>query len=125
MTNTRCSLKYALNIDLIELILELDDIKSKTDTVSELLKTMAHPERLLVLCQLMDGELGVGQLQSSSSLSQSAFSQHLSVLRKKNLVTVRKESQAVFYSLADIRISALIKSLHTIFCSDSAINNKQ
>lgn len=101
-----------------ELFMELNDIKDKAEIVAELLKTMAHPERLLVLCQLMDGEMGAGALQETSALSQSAFSQHLSVLRKHNLVSVRKESQAVFYSLADPRISALITSLHTIFCAD-------
>lgn len=98
--------------------MELNDIKGKVGIVSELLKTMAHPERLLVLCQLMEGEIGAGALQESSALSQSAFSQHLSVLRKKNLVSIRKESQSVFYSLADPRISALITSLHTIFCEE-------
>jgi len=98
--------------------MEINEIKSRAGEVSELLKTMAHPERLLVLCQLVEGEVGAGQLQENSTLSQSAFSQHLSVLRNNNLVTVRKESQAVFYTLADPRIAALIGSLHTIFCSD-------
>ncbi|MBU2871784.1 metalloregulator ArsR/SmtB family transcription factor [Colwellia sp. E2M01] len=98
--------------------MEVNEIKDKVGLVAELLKTMAHPDRLLVLCQLMEGEMGAGQLQESSSLSQSAFSQHLSVLRKKSLVSVRKESQAVFYSLADPRIAALITSLHDIFCAE-------
>ena len=98
--------------------MEINEIKSRAGEVSELLKTMAHPERLLVLCQLVEGEVGAGQLQENSTLSQSAFSQHLSVLRNNNLVTVRKESQAVFYTLADPRIAALIGGLHTIFCSD-------
>ena len=96
--------------------MDLNQIKGKAEIVAELLKTMAHPERLLVLCQLMEGEMGAGVLQESSALSQSAFSQHLSVLRKNNLVSVRKESQAVFYRLADPRIAALITSLHSIFC---------
>ena len=51
------------------------DIKSKVAPVAEILKTMAHPDRLLVLCQLVEGELSAGLLQESSSLSQSAFSQ--------------------------------------------------
>jgi DNA-binding transcriptional ArsR family regulator len=84
--------------------------------VSDLLKIMAHPERLMVLCQLNRGEVGVGQLQQGSSLSQSAFSQHLSVLRKHGLVMIRKESQQVYYSLADHRSSKIIESLEMIFC---------
>jgi len=96
--------------------MELEQLKERATEVSDLLKTMAHPERLMVLCQLVDGEVGVSQLQENTTLSQSAFSQQLSVLKKHNLVKVRKESQQVFYSLADERIKALIASFHSIFC---------
>lgn len=84
---------------------------------ADLLKVMAHPERLMVLCQLTQGEVGVGALQQGSNLSQSAFSQHLTVLRKHQLIRARKESQQVFYSLADPRVEALIQSLHSVFCA--------
>lgn len=77
---------------------------------------MAHPERLMVLCQLTQSEMGVGQLQQGSTLSQSAFSQHLTVLRKHGIIQARKESQQVFYRLADSRITALIQSLQNVFC---------
>jgi len=97
--------------------MELTELQIKATEVSEILKTMAHPERLMVLCQLVDGEVGVAKLQESNSLSQSAFSQQLSVLKKNNLVTVRKESQQVFYSLADERVKALIGSFYAIFCA--------
>ena len=96
--------------------MELNEMRETATEVAEILKNMAHSERLMVLCQLVDGEVGAGQLQENSTLSQSAFSQHLSVLRKNNLVKVRKESQSVFYSLADKRIEALIASFYTIFC---------
>ncbi|UGA57039.1 metalloregulator ArsR/SmtB family transcription factor [Vibrio sp. DW001] len=96
--------------------MELIKMQSNAVEMSELLKTMAHPERLMVLCQLMQGELGAGKLQEQSSLSQSAFSQHLTVLRKHGLVNVRKESQQVFYSLSDERVGSLIASLHQIYC---------
>jgi len=96
--------------------MELSEMKDRANDVADLLKTMAHQERLMVLCQLIEGEVGVTQLQENSSLSQSAFSQQLSVLRKNEIVTVRKESQQVFYSLADPRIKDLITSLHRIFC---------
>lgn len=98
--------------------MDIAEMNTRVEPVSGLLKAMAHPERLLVLCQLVDGEVGAGQLQSGSQLSQSAFSQHLAVLRKKNLVAVRKESQEVFYRLAEPRIVALIATLHELFCND-------
>ncbi|CCN50106.1 Transcriptional activator hlyU [Vibrio nigripulchritudo MADA3029] len=96
--------------------MNLDQMRTNSAEVAEILRILSHPERLLVLCQLIEGELGAGQLQNSSTLSQSAFSQHLTVLRKHNLVKVRKESQQVFYSLADERIAALIHNLHKVFC---------
>ncbi len=91
-------------------------MKKNAAEVSELLRIMAHPERLMVLCQLTKGEVGVSILQQGSSLSQSAFSQHLTVLRKHGLIQARKESQQVFYSLADARVTELIQSLQTTFC---------
>lgn len=97
---------------------DLEKMKHSAQEVSQLLKTLAHPERLMVLCQLTKGEMGAGQLLQCSDLSQSAFSQHLSVLRKYNLVMVRKEAQQVFYSLADNRSAQLIMSLQTIFCKE-------
>lgn len=96
--------------------MEMIDMKERATEVANLLKTMTHPERLIVLCQLVDGEVSASQLQENSNLSQSAFSQHLAVLRKNNIVKVRKESQSVFYSLADERIEALIASFYKIFC---------
>lgn len=100
-----------------EQTLNLSQMQQNAVEASELLKVMAHPERLMVLCQLTQGEVGVGALQEGSALSQSAFSQHLTVLRKHGLIQARKESQQVFYSLADARVIQLIQSLETIFCA--------
>ncbi len=95
---------------------DINTMKKNAAEVSELLRIMAHPERLMVLCQLTKGEVGVGMLQQGSSLSQSAFSQHLTVLRKHGIIQARKESQQVFYSLADTRVTQLIQSLQSTFC---------
>lgn len=95
---------------------DINTMKKNAAEVSELLRIMAHPERLMVLCQLTKGEVGVGMLQQGSSLSQSAFSQHLTVLRKHGIIQARKESQQVFYSLADTRVAQLIHSLQNTFC---------
>ena len=96
-----------------------DVVKMKGSAIeaADLLKVMAHPERLMVLCQLTQGEVGVGELQKHSFLSQSAFSQHLTVLRKHNLISARKEAQQVFYSLSEPRVESLIKALHGVFCN--------
>jgi ArsR family transcriptional regulator len=92
------------------------EMEEKAKDVSELLKTMSHPDRLLVLCKLSEGEVGAGKLQEASTLSQSAFSQHLAVLKKQGLVSSRKESQQVFYNITDLRVTELLTNLHKIFC---------
>lgn len=97
---------------------KLAQIHDKADEVSELLKLMAHKDRMVVLCLLSEGEMGVSELREHTQLSQSAFSQQLSVLRKNNLVSIRKESQQVFYSIADPRIKLLLGALHQAFCPD-------
>lgn len=94
-----------------------DLIKGKAEYVSSVLKVLSHPERLLVLCQLMQNERGVTELQQTSLLNQSALSQHLKVLRDNDLVSVRKVSQQVFYSLKDARVEELIQSLYKIYCN--------
>ena len=93
-------------------------IHEKAPEVSELLKLIAHPDRMIVLCLLSDNEMGVSELREHTKLSQSAFSQHLGVLRKNNLVKIRKESQQVFYSIADSRVRLLLSALQNAFCPD-------
>lgn len=87
---------------------------AKATAVAELLKAMAHPERLLVLCQLSKGELPVRDLQENSNLAPSAFSQHMAVLKAQQLVTFRKESQQVFYRLEDERAKLILAALQDI-----------
>jgi ArsR family transcriptional regulator len=91
-------------------------IHNNAAEVSELLKLMAHKDRMVVLCLLSKGEMGVSELREYTKLSQSAFSQHLGVLRKNGIVKIRKESQQVFYSLADGRVGALLKAMQQAFC---------
>jgi len=97
---------------------KLAKIHEKANEVSELLKLMAHADRMVVLCLLSTGEMGVSELREHTQLSQSAFSQHLAVLRKNELVKIRKESQQVFYSLADGRVSLILSALQQAFCPE-------
>ncbi|MFT6984845.1 MAG: DNA-binding transcriptional ArsR family regulator [Psychromonas sp.] len=97
---------------------KLAKIHEKAAEVSELLKLMAHADRMVVLCLLSTGEMGVSELREHTNLSQSAFSQHLGVLRKNELVKIRKESQQIFYSLADGRVSLLLAALQQAFCPE-------
>ena len=85
------------------------------------LKALAHPARLMILCQLVDQEKSVGDLYQDSSLSQSAFSQHLAVLRKQNLVKTRRQTQTIFYSLAGEDSIQILQLLHKLYCKYNEI----
>lgn len=80
--------------------ISLEGMREHAGEAAQLMKTLGHETRLMVLCTLSEGELSVGQLNELVSLSQSALSQHLSVLRRDGLVETRRESQTIYYSLA-------------------------
>ncbi len=68
------------------------------------------------MCVLSEGEISVGQLNRRIKLSQSALSQHLAVLREQELVKTRRESQTIYYSLADTAAMSIIELLHDVYC---------
>ena len=72
---------------------------------AEICKTLADPTRLLILHELKEGEMSVGQLTSSLGIPQSSVSRHLAVLRERDVVTTRREGTTIFYSLANPKIA--------------------
>ena len=94
----------------------MKQIEENSKKASELLKAISHADRLVILCSLSQSEMSVGELQKHSSLSQSAFSQHLKVLRDKELVKFRKESQTVYYSINDPAVKKILEALYEIYC---------
>ena len=83
---------------------------------ADLLKAIANPNRLQILCVLGEGELSVGALNERIPLSQSALSQHLAVLRSDGLVRTRRESQTIYYSVSPGPALDVIHVLHGYFC---------
>ncbi|WP_340648354.1 metalloregulator ArsR/SmtB family transcription factor [Pseudoxanthomonas winnipegensis] len=90
---------------------------SHAQAASALLKALAHPARLRVLCRLVEGEASVGELQAKSALSMSALSQHLAVLRQAELVDTRREAQTIFYRLLDSPALGVMQALHAAYCA--------
>lgn len=91
-------------------------MQARAEEAAELLKAISNPQRLRVMCILIDGEKTVGELNAQIELSQSALSQHLAVLRDGGLVRTRRESQNVFYSVADGPVHRVIQALHDAYC---------
>jgi len=81
-----------------------------------LLRLLGNEKRLMILCQLADGELSVGQIQPRVGLSQSALSQHLALLREEGVVATRREGLVIHYRLADPAAARLIETLAELFC---------
>jgi ArsR family transcriptional regulator len=92
-------------------------LERNADKACDVLAAMANPSRLLILCQLAESEKSVGELQPLIGLSQSALSQHLSVLRERRLVRTRRSGQQIYYRLASREATALMHTLHEEFCS--------
>ena len=99
---------------------ELTELHDRASHACDLLKAMANEWRLIILCQLSEGEKTVSELQSVLGLSQSALSQHLAVLRREKIVSARKSAQSVFYSLAGDEATKVMETLHELFCGARA-----
>jgi len=96
--------------------MELEKLEQNARRASTLLKVMSNPHRLMVLCQLVDNERSVGELERVVGLSQSALSQHLARLRHDGLVKTRRSAQSIYYSLAGDEASAVIATLYDLYC---------
>jgi ArsR family transcriptional regulator len=96
-------------------------LEQKAVEVADILRALANERRLLVLCTLVEqGEASVNALAAAVGLSQSALSQHLAKMREERLVTFRRESQTLWYRIADPRIEELLAKLHELFCAPEA-----
>ena len=83
---------------------------------AKLLRALANERRLMILCQLVDRQRSVGELQPLVGLSQSALSQHHAVLREDGVVATRREGQTIWYRIADPAAVKVVATLAEIFC---------
>ena len=96
---------------------DIEGMQRNADDATRLLRALANPQRLRILCLLVGGEMSVGQINERVDLSQSALSQHLAVLREEHLVHTRREAQTIHYALANGPAQAIIETLHSIYCN--------
>jgi DNA-binding transcriptional ArsR family regulator len=89
------------------------------------MKALGNESRLIILCMLADRERSVGELNETIPLSQSALSQQLARLRQQGIVRTRRESQTIFYSLADGPAEKVIHLLHETYCGTGMAGNKE
>jgi ArsR family transcriptional regulator len=96
----------------------LAEFEANAAEAARLLKALSNERRLLILCQIGDGERSVGSLKVG--LSQSALSQHLALLREEGLVTTRRDAQTIYYRIANPAVLQVIATLSNIYCPAAA-----
>jgi ArsR family transcriptional regulator, virulence genes transcriptional regulator len=107
---------------------ELDAValQRRAAGLANVLQALANERRLMILCKLVEwGEATVTTLAEAVGLSQSALSQHLAKMRQEGIVAFRRESQTLWYRIADPRIETLFATLHDVFCRPAVQTNKK
>ena len=100
---------------------DIQRLRSSADQAHQLLKALANRD-LLLLCQLVDGERNVGELEELLGIVQPTLSQQLAVLRREGLVDTRREGKQVYYSVASREALAILHTLYGLFCAEETPN---
>ena len=95
---------------------DITKFQASAAEAAKLLRALGNERRLMILCQLTEGERSVGELQLLVGLSQSALSQHLAVLRDEGVVATRRDAQVIWYRFADPAAMQVVATLAEIFC---------
>jgi ArsR family transcriptional regulator, virulence genes transcriptional regulator len=99
--------------------MDLAIFEAKAGEVADTLKAIGNARRLMLLCKLVEhGEMTVSDLAREVGLSQSACSQHLARMREEGLIGFRRQSQTLWYRIADPRVETLLATLYQLYCKD-------
>ena len=96
--------------------MDLSVLEENSTKASQLLRVMSNEKRLMILCNLLDGERSVRQLQEATGLGQSTVSQQLAILRGERIVRHRRVAQSVYYEIDSPEAAAVLETLHAIYC---------
>lgn len=102
-----------MNVDVVAM-------EHAAEGASDLLKALANRHRLLILCQLVDGEKSVGQLAALLGIRDSTASQHLALLRRDRIIAGRRDGQTIWYRIASEPARAVLAALYQSFCGPAA-----
>ncbi len=100
--------------------MNVSDMIPAAARAADLMRSLSHPQRLVVLCALSGGERSVAQLRQDLGIEQVPMSQQLMRLRADGLVEARREGTAVFYRIARPEVLTIVHALHSAFCPDGA-----
>lgn len=103
---------------LPEVQIDLEVLQHAAGKACALLKILANPDRLLLLCQMSQGEFAVAELEALTGIRQPTLSQQLTVLRQEQLVATRREGKKIFYRIDSMEALAVMKALYELYCGD-------
>ena len=105
-----------------ETSLNISDMRENAGMATAVLRSLAHEDRLLLLCKLSQAELCVGELEEQLDIRQPSLSQQLGVLRRQGLVATRRDGKRIYYHVADPKVLQLLQTLYQLYCSSPAAN---
>ncbi len=108
-----------------DVVLDLKAMRAAAGQAGELMRVLSNPDRLLLLCQLAQGERCVSELETLTSILQPTLSQQLGVLREAQLVSTRRAGKQIFYSIASDDALAVIETLYNRFCCQRSQRGKR
>ncbi len=103
-------------------ILDIDNMRIAAKNATSVLRSLANEDRLLLLCQLSQGEKSVGELELALDIRQPTLSQQLGVLRNEGVVSTRRDGKRIIYAIADPKILSLLATLYSLYCPEGTEN---
>jgi len=103
--------------------LDLEKMKASAGKACQMMKVLSNPDRLMLLCQLSQGEKRVGELEDILGIVQPTLSQQLTVLRDEELVTTRRDGKNIYYQIASPQALAVMNVLFDQFCKSQDGDN--
>lgn len=97
-------------------LINLDSMRAGAQEACALMKVLSNPDRLMLLCELADGERNVGELEEALGIVQPTLSQQLAVLRTEDLVSTRRDGKNIYYQIASTEALAVMQVLYAQFC---------
>jgi ArsR family transcriptional regulator len=96
--------------------MDIDSMRQAAAQAGALLRTLGNEDRLLLLCQLSQGEMSVGELAQALEIRQPTLSQQLGVLRQEGLVATRRDGKQIYYVVSDEKALAILNTLYQLYC---------
>ncbi|WP_301101926.1 metalloregulator ArsR/SmtB family transcription factor [Propionivibrio sp.] len=100
--------------------LDIESMRAAAVQATSALRTLANPDRLLLLCQLTQGEKSVGELADLLGIVQPTLSQQLGVLRQEEMVETRRVGKQIYYSVKDQKVLTILNQLYSLYCENNS-----